>query len=191
MSVSCHIYLPGNVRVKDVMDVMGILVGLPKKKNNLDDNGRNLDDGDPSWYCQVKGVSYRTTHTSEMISIELVGNFSEAAQGQRMIEDNPQNSAFCYWFFEVSSPHEEYRLISCGSTGFWIAVGKGLVKFFGGEVDYNDCDSIDVDFKVKKKINSKVCPSDGVPWQEFQKRKFDLQPLTKEDFQEAQERSAY
>jgi hypothetical protein len=57
-----------------------------------------------------------------------------------------------------------------------------LVDFFGGEVDFNDCDATDVDYKMRRKSNKKNCPEDGRSWDAFQKRLFALQPLTESDF---------
>ncbi len=32
------------------------------------------------------------------------------------------------------------------STSFWLSVGKGLIDFFGGKMDYNDSDDIEINY---------------------------------------------
>ena len=48
------------------------------------------------------------------------------------------------------------------STAFWIAIGKGLVDFFGGKLDYNDCDEKDVDYR--KPARKDIHAEDGDEW---------------------------
>jgi hypothetical protein len=77
------------------------------------------------------------------------------------------------------------------STTFWCAIGKGLVKFFGGKIDYNDCDSKKVDFSKKPFSDRINCPSDGKPWQAFQEKLWNLLPLTSKDFEGFKGKIAY
>jgi hypothetical protein len=46
-----------------------------------------------------------------------------------------------------------HNLLTVPSTPFWIAVGKGLAKFFGGLVDFNDSDTIAYDYEVAERNN--------------------------------------
>jgi hypothetical protein len=77
------------------------------------------------------------------------------------------------------------------STPFWIAVGKRLVQFFGGEIDYQDCDEIDVDFARPSKSLKINDPQDDDEWDTFQRRLFRLKPLMVEDIKDADQYAAY
>ena len=77
------------------------------------------------------------------------------------------------------------------STPWWLAAGKALVDFFGGELDYNDCDSSDSDYAVPAKGDSMNRPSDGKPWHRLQDRILALQPLSADDILSARQDAAY
>jgi hypothetical protein len=72
-----------------------------------------------------------------------------------------------------------------------IVVCKKLVDFFGGWVDYQDCDSIDVDYNVKPKSDKMNCPEDGDEWQNLQERIMAVQPITQEELDDAERHAAY
>lgn len=46
------------------------------------------------------------------------------------------------------------------ASAFWCALGKALVNFFGGVVDYNDCDSKYADWTHKATVHAKVTDGD-------------------------------
>jgi hypothetical protein len=79
------------------------------------------------------------------------------------------------YFFEDDS---NMRLLTGGSNKFWIEVGKRLIDFFGGYIDYNDCDDIKKDFE-KEKPRLKNNPNDGEEWNDFEKEKYNIKPLVK------------
>lgn len=142
MGISTNIYLPGNVRFKDVMTVIGVTVGLDKKKRDI---------GGGSYYVDVDGIQARTYNSQpDMVNIEF---------GNR----------FCHWFFEHYSDLGD-RVLLCGDSDFWRIVGNRLVDFFGGYVDYDDCDEIDFDYEVPMKSNSENRPTSGEPWKNLQER---------------------
>jgi hypothetical protein len=82
------------------------------------------------------------------------------------------------------------RLMMPPSTPFWIAVGKGLCKFFGGRIDYNDCDSTDWD-RVYRRPRKNNSPGDGEEWNDFQQAMFDLKPVSVKEMKEANAVAAY
>ena len=169
MSISCNIYLPNDTRLTDVIDVIGILLGHNKYKQYIDDKGY--------WCCKVDNVTSslldsrdekryiifpKTTFEPGLVTIKIRKNFI----------DNIHHMG--YYHFEDS----EYnmRVISGGSSKFWKVIGKGLVEFFGGFVDYDDCDDIVKDFE-KEKPRSKNNSEDGKEWQLFEQDKFNLKSL--------------
>jgi hypothetical protein len=168
MGVDTLIRLPEDARLRDVGDVLGALAGLPVSKMELT--------GD-AWYVRVKGVSIRGYDTiPELAAISLHGAMVDG-----------QEEHFVSWHWE---PEEGGRLLMPRATAFWIAIGRGLVRFFGGEIVYNDCTGNEADFKCKKprKRNN---PQDGDEWQGFQEEKFEVKPITKKKLDQAEELAAY
>lgn len=164
MGVDCKIYLPGNVRVRDVANVMGIAAGLK-----------------PSWHkkgwAEVPGVALKPTSLVEMCSIELSGELVDKS-----------DKHFCGYHFEGGRGAS--RLLSPRSTAFWIGVGRRLVNFFGGEMTYQDCDD-GIDFFLPPKSDAENKPEDGDEWDVFQKRVVAVVPLTLEELQGLNELAAY
>lgn len=116
MGVDCWTYLPGGVRVRDVADVIGILLGCK-----------------PEWdtthsYVNVEGVK-----------IESCDNMPECC---RLFFDTPHGKYSRLYHFEH---YDGFRLMSSPANPLWQAVGEQLVKFFGGRLDKYDCDEIDAD----------------------------------------------
>ena len=168
MGVDCRIMLPDRVRVRDVAEVMGALTGLPVGKRFFDKNNEVQ-----GWAAHVDGVIVRPSNTSSLCEIQWT---------------TPDNAThFVLYFFELSEVVG--RLMMPRSTAFWIAVGKRLVIFFGGELDYNDCDNKDVDYRRKRRTD--CMPSDGKPWYRFQERILKIVPITEAEYANAAKHSAY
>ena len=75
------------------------------------------------------------------------------------------------------------------STPFWIAVGIGLCKFFGGKIEYSN---VKLKFdKTYRKPRAKNNPTDGKPWCDFQKDMMSIKPLTMKDLKTANKVAAY
>jgi hypothetical protein len=159
MGVDCNIWLPSRVRIRDVADVIGILAGLKPEKHLLQAGGE-----DGLWAVRVPGVTYEgitTMPECARITIDV--------QGEK------------HWTLYHFEPSNGERLLMPSSTPFWLAIGSGLVKFFGGRLQYQDCDDkIDEEYSVDYDTN----PEDGEPWQAFQARMFNLQPAWPADFKQ-------
>lgn len=170
MGVDTRIYLPDDVRVKDVATVMGIAAGLPFEKIYLKNDG---------WYVECQGVSVGSTSFPEMVEIEINGNMVD---GENMHHVN--------YHFEVSdSKRTHYRLLISRSTAFWIMIGKRLVDFFGGELDYSDSDKSEVDYSAYHVyINN---PEDNAPWQKLQERMTLVTPISQAELEQADLIAAY
>jgi hypothetical protein len=167
MGVDCRIMLPPDVRLHDVADIIGLLAGC-EKETITTKNGT---------YTRVKCVSIRTAGTPTLASIDIA----------KPITLKGGDTAHVYYHFETDG---NYRLMSPRSTGWWIAVGKRLVDFFGGEVDYSDCDEKEVDYKKPKPRKSNN-PQDGAPWHKFQREKWATVPLTEAEVNECWTLAAY
>ena len=151
MSIDINVYLPQDTRIRDVAEVVGILAGLEAKRQPIDDKG--------SWACKVEGVITKgNADIPEMATIQI-----------------PGLQAHLYYHFEG----EHGLTLSIGGQSLhWQAIAREVANFFGGMVDLNDSDSIDIDFACHKP-RARNNPSDGQEWQDFEQAKFDLKPIKK------------
>jgi len=175
MGVDTRILLPADVRVRDVASVIGILAGLPKTR----EVGSR---GELKW-VQVDGVK-----------VEPMEGIPEACRitlripphwGSMMDREDAHDVMF---HFEPDT--EDGRLMIPPSTPFWIAVGTKLCGFFGGKIDFDDCDSNEWDRRFRKPRPTNR-PNDGLPWARFQQEMFDLAPVTTADLKRAYEKASY
>lgn len=151
MGTSTHIFLSNDAQINDVIDVIGILIGQ-KKEEELFDTFRPSKGS----YCKVdKVVTWvppadkkndyavypQTGSCPSMVNIIIPKN---------KIDKMDHNGS---WFYEGDEPGT--REIIGGCNEFWQKIGTELARFFGGWVDYNDCDAIekDVEFPKPRKTN--------------------------------------
>jgi hypothetical protein len=164
MGVNCDITLPGNARVKDVAQVIGRLSGCAAEKKHFSQGG--------GWYTEVKTVNVKPSTMPECCYIYW--------------QHNEDDRAVLYHFEWESSGN---RGLSPNATAWWIAAAKRLVDFFGGSVDFSDCDSIDVDYaKEPSPLNG---ASDGQEWEALHQAILDVQPITEAELDEAEKHAAY
>jgi len=166
MGVDTKIMLPSKVRARTVSSVLGRIVGFEGIKTAL---------GGGAWYTQVEGISINNNPQV----VGLADITWDKAPG-------PRTRGYVAYHFEVE---DGGRLLMPPSTAFWLAVGHRLVDFFGGKLDYNDCDNSEVDYKVKANPNSWA--DDGKPWDQLQQRIMDIEPLTVEEIKSYQNVAAY
>lgn len=152
MSTDCKVYLPANVRLNHVVEVIGVAVGCPVTKTPI---------GMDSYYVRVEGIGMENTIVPEMVQIRF---------GDR----------HCSYFFEGENDHVG-PMISMKSTDFWIAVASRLVNFFGGHVDFNDCDEFDYDYQAAAKSNLSNRPTDGDDWKNLQDRIMNVPRIHKDE----------
>lgn len=179
MGVDCYIQLPGNVRVRDVGDVIGILSGVPAVKRSL---GSLAEDG--AYSAHVEGVNVEPAQVVGLATITVTAPLSKAAQEARGVDEQP----YCLYHFE---PSECERLIMPRSTGYWLAIGYGLIQFFGGTLICQDCDEKLKQYHFATRFDDENCPEDGREWQRFQDRKLALKPLKAKDFLRMEKYAAY
>jgi hypothetical protein len=165
MGVDTKIMLPGRVRLQDVARVLGALAGC---KTELKVKPTYV-------YCQVDDVKVDNSHTPECANIRWTGGGELKPDG--------------YVMFHYEPCEFDGRLLMPRSTPWWIAAGKRLVDFFGGKVDFNDCDDVDVDYE--RPSPGDIAPSDGEPWREFQRRMSEVKAITAEDLAANDKLAAY
>ena len=172
MGVDCHIYLPPNVCVDNVARVLGVLAGLPTRVKTFGDRP-----GD--WTADIPGVRVQSTAVPTMMRIVLWGPLVDGTDGHSV-----------YYHLETCGT-EGLRMLHPRSTAFWIAAGIRLVEFFGGHVDFNDCDDAERDFERPHKTWRENSPQDGAEWTDFQNRVMALTPLTEGELRDADQHAAY
>ena len=177
MGVNVQCTLPGDVRVGDASEVMGILAGLPLKEEHF--KGRHGSEG--WYYLTVPGVKIVGTSIPTMVDIILTGD---------LIDGQPNH--YYSWHFEG---HDGTRSFGPKSTAFCIAVCKGLVDFFGGELIYNDCSDSLCDYRRTPRYNNNTegfrrDAGDDL-FRSMQERKRNLTPLTLEDLKAVHKHAAY
>lgn len=122
-----------------------------------------------TWWAKVDGVEVETTTVPEMVVIR--------------------------WSGRHTTFHFEYgrggRLLLPRSTAFWIAAGNRLVDFFGGRIDWNDCDTKDWNRRVRAKTREQNSPEDGEAWDDFQTRLLSLKPLHRDEIDAMRKHAAY
>lgn len=178
MGVDCKISLPQEAQVQYVAEVIGILLGKKSVLNEHKDSQR------PYLSVDVEGVEVKGNETMPECCHIYIKN---TAQGDR---------SFLY-HFEGSKGTSKDNQHSTGqgrglmprATPENIAMGIGLVKFFGGEIYFSDSDSSDCDFKRPLRRDITAC--DGDAWAKFQRRIANLKPLTWEDIMSCEELATY
>lgn len=175
MGVDCKIFLPANIRGDDVAKVVGLVAGVKPEKRYFDER-RNS-----GYYCHVPDVKFQVTTIPGIANIQLPCD-------QKLVDGETYHSV--YYHFEYIHKGVNGRLLSPPSTAFWICVGKKLVDFFGGKVNYNDCKE-EWDYCKPFKHWKKNCPEDGKEFNNLQNRMLSLMPITVAELKEAKKFAVY
>lgn len=165
MGVDCVITLPERTRARDVARVIGVLAGLPAELKKFD----SCD----SFYLDVQGIKLQPASVAECA--EIVWTDPVSGDGRYVL-----------YHFE---PEHGGRLMLPRSTPFWCAVAVKLVTLFGGSVDFQDCDDVEIDFQAS--INPLISASDGLEWEQWHKAMLDVGPLTAADIDKGRAVCAY
>lgn len=164
MGVDCRISLPSDTRVDDVATVIGILAG----------NKKYWEQSGKAKWVMAENVKAQPSTMAECAEIVIT---------------SPVLNSHVLFFYEWDGPLG-YRGMSPSSTPVWCAIAHRLVYFFGGQVDYNDCDTVNVNFKHKKPRADNGHRSDPA-WDKFQAELWQLTPLTKADIAEFDKYASY
>lgn len=177
MGVDCCIYLPSDARLRDIATVMGIASGAVPEKHILDNT-------DGAWSCHIPKEAVEIQAPDCEILVMCPNLFI------RIPTPDGEKNHHVMFHSEASGTHGLYNLLMPRSTPFWIAMGLKLVKFFGGWIDYNDCDSEgkDVEFKKPREWND---PEDNKEWADFQQDLMEVTPLTRKDLEDVRHLASY
>lgn len=164
MGVDCRINLPADVRLSDVAEAIGILLGCKPERHDFDRGG---------WCCRVPGAETTPASVDTCAEIKI-----KPPKGE------PR------WFLYHFEVEYDGRLIMPRATDVNIALGRRLVQFFGGRLDYNDCDSTDWN-EAYDRPRPRNNPSDGAEWDSFQAEMMELKPLTPTEIKKAKGVASY
>jgi len=166
MGVNTMAYLPPHVRVNDVTKVLAALMGC--RVYVLD-----LGQGGYAAWCDEAHVE--STTVPEMVRITV-----KAPHGEEF------NATF---HFEEHNARDRKRIdgtriLMTDRSQRNVEVLSALVKFFGGQLDANDCDTIDIDLDVP--VSSATwahswSPSDGQEWADLQDAIIAVKPVGKSE----------
>lgn len=179
MGVDLRLYLPPTARIEDVATVAAILMGCEYSYRKPFDAAR---EGSRVVELAKKAVVYEQSSVYPAMNVITFN----APKGKTLIDGI--TSHFGYWHWEPDRAPFGYRHLSLKSTAFWIAVAKGVADFFGGMVDFDDCDETAIDYIVPEQNN---WHSDGDAFYDYNERICNVQPLTIADLHKADEQAAY
>ncbi len=181
MGVDCRIYLPGNVRVHNVCQVIGKLVGLPATRHNVDTH--------PPGFVRVPNAVLKSTDDPAWVRM----TFSILAS----VVACKWAGADTFWLaYSFECSHGSDRILLDRSNAFHIALFKGLAEFFGGRVVYNTGAARSehepsCDYYIPNRGDARNQPAYGALFWNLQQRIMDLKPLTEEDFKAADHWAVY
>lgn len=179
MGVNCWTYLPAAVRIDDVAKVAAALIGHKSRHESIG--------GSDGIFAHVDGWKTTTANETMPHCAYIVLDATIKTPAAEALRDSDGDAYHLLYHFESGRNGE--KAIGPKCTAVKIALCVGLVSFFGGTVDFNDCDDVDVDFRRKPKPD--IHASDGEEWDRFQKRILAVKPLTQEDIGRYAERSAH
>lgn len=135
MSSSAHIKLPLHVKNRHILEVIGKCVGVPFRKMSFAINNGiapSFDPHLPAGEDNPWSISFEPSSSFELAPAEN----SELSFGRILFTDIAGQSHG--WFFHAEADTEDHKLVSPPSSRLSIAVGRRLVRFFGGQLIYDD-----------------------------------------------------
>lgn len=156
MGTDSLLYFPPETRVNDVAEVLAILLGATPEKRYF--HGEGPDGG---WSCvPSEKLEVQNTSVPQMLCI------TGTVQGKRV---------YNMWHWESGQGPAGYRLMTCGMQEPRREALVALADFFGGVLDFNDCDSTDADFTGDLRSKPyRLDANDGAGWDAFQGAMLDL-----------------
>lgn len=180
MSTNCNIYLPPGVDGQAIAEVAGVLWGLPVRREHLPGGGLATF---------VDGVHMMSVTDTPIFHLSWT-----AAPPAHLADGDPDH--WCTLHPYSRRPSRAAQCLSPNSTAAWIAVGRRLVCFFGGALQFRDTDPDDVLHVTRAQAQAPydaagLVPEDGEPWQAWQDAVAALKPVTKRDIEDERGNAAY
>lgn len=168
MGTNCRVYLPAAVRLDDVVTMVGILAGCPHTRNVLH---RWVEFGE-------QRPRSDTSNTPTMANITVPYGDKMRTTTYHFEGDDTDDGA-------------RWRLLLPTSNGFWCAVAKRLVLFFGGQLKYRDSGDDAIDLRSPARTNRQLRHNDTQSFRAFHDAMDAEAPLTDAEIAEGIENSAY
>ena len=162
MGVDCYICLAPGTRARDVATVAAILHGESASKEPIHGGG---------YVAKVQGVR-----------VENCAAVPECV-------DLCWNTGRLFYHFECARA-PGHTLVMPRATAENIAMGRALVKFFGGKLAYNDC-AFAGTFDFEAAQPAYIPATDNKSWRQLQDAMLALMPLTEADIAAERQHAAY
>lgn len=128
MGCDSHLFLPPTVKQDDFIKVFAAMLGGEADKMHFGEGTSHS-----GWAARIEHrlVAQSTHSTDYNVITGRVGD----------------SSVYLNWHWCAGGEYgfPAHHLVSCSSRDYRFPVLKALADFFGGYVDYNDCDSVLVD----------------------------------------------
>lgn len=167
MGANCSLTIPAPARIRDVATVMAGLLGCPITKLSMGAN---------AYSAHVDGITFRP-----------YDNMPECVSIVTPMPIRPWNTHDVLYHYEWDEFGNHGIMLR--SRPINIALCVALCDFFGGRVDFNDCDDSDCDYQ--KPAFDDIRASDGKPWDAFQDRILSVKPITNADISRYRDVAAY
>lgn len=181
MGCNTDIYLPTDAHGRDVVKVIGIFAGLKAVRKNFDRGGGT--------YVEVEGANETPSTVEGMSDLTI-----RASKGKTLVDGDGQH--YCTFHYSARRNGKVFNLAMPTATPFWCAIGKSLIEWFGGVVQYNDCGSEKAPNVFRRKRYCPVdkyglLPDDGAAWERYQDELMQLRPLTSLELKRGRKVAAY
>ena len=176
MGVDCGIHLPDRVRVSDVAKVIAASVGIEVVNAPITSGGKTFP---VAWIKDRTATTIKPYNTAGLEACVEI----QWTRGPKTLPGLGGHS--CMYHLE---PSHGGRLLMPPSTPQWLAIGHALIEFFGGTLDYQDCDTVDVDETVPDRWED---VDDEDAFDRFERRVLAVKPLTRLDIEAYRLRAKY
>jgi hypothetical protein len=177
MGVNVKCEFPYGTRLKDVAAVAAALLGHESKHEPIA--------GSKATFARVKGWSVMGAGSNPTLAYIVLDTTADNPAA-KLIRESDSGVYHLLYHFEGNNGHPSIYPACIAAK---IALCAGLVKFFGGTVDFNDCDDKDVNMRVKAKAD--IHASNDPEWSLFQKRILAVQPIKAEDITRYEKFASY
>ena len=144
MGVNTNTYLPGSVDLEDLARAIQLLTDA--------DDVRIVPAGGARGLTATRGETYVSGYDWFDLYITRDAGFGDGDTGH----------SGAVWFNQDNDNMRDAINVHGGNaSAFWAGLGRGLVDLFGGIVDYNDCDSTDVDYRSRGTVYAHTARTDS------------------------------
>lgn len=160
MASSAKLSLPPNVQVRLVATVAGLCMGRKANLVEVDKAGS---------YVEADGVTVTLCGVVGLADINI-------PSPDPAVWDEP---TLLVYHFE--SDPDGRRIVTAPSEARYLALFTKLVNFFGGRLDYDDCDRVECDLEMMDRTNRANAPVSDVDYAILQERLLAIEPVEAKD----------